>query len=79
MRNPSGGYTSSLNSLSQGFFGYPINSPSGGGLSGDRAFALDNGQGRYGGLVMYAPGSIGGITGRIDVFNNSGGNITNVF
>ena len=62
--------------MSQGFFGYSINSPSGGGLSGDKAFALDNGQGRYGGLVMYAPG---GITGRIDVFNNSGGNITNVF
>lgn len=69
------GYNSSLNSLGQGFFGYPINSAPAPGVSGDRGFALDQGEGRYASMILYAPS-----TNRIDMFNNVlGGNITNVF
>lgn len=73
---PAAGYTSSLNSLSQGFAGYPFNSaPVAGAISGDRAFALNQGVSSYASLVCYAPG-----TDRIDLLNNNGGgNITETF
>jgi hypothetical protein len=67
-------YTSSGSSLGQGFAGYPFSSLPAAGISGDRAFALDQGEGRYGSMVPYAPG-----TNRIDMLNNEGGNVTLVF